>query len=376
MNTTPTATAYVSRGLRGSTSVRTTTKIDCLHTGPSTYSYSGNGELSSKTVGSDVTHYNYDAFGNLRRVVQPDGTLIEYVVDGMNRRVGKKVNGVLVQGFLYEGKLSPIVELDGAGNVVSRFVYGTRTNVPDYVIRNGATYRIVADHLGSVRLVVETATGAVAEQIDYDVWGNVLQDSNPGFQPFGYAGGLFDNATRLIRFGARDYDPEVGRWTGKDPVGFIGGSLGLYTYVDNDPIAFADPKGLCPEDGPTADDVAKCEKATALFLLSGTSDALFLAGGVGLAMKSISAYRAGTSMVTMSLANPYAAQNAGAVGRSLVQSAVRLAFNPSYGGAFPLAAEIGLFSQIIMQSDFNVLDYLPGSGTYRAYNVMNELCTW
>jgi uncharacterized lipoprotein YmbA len=66
---------------------------------------------------------------------------------------------VLVQGFLYQGQLQPAAELDGSGNVVSRFVYATGVNVPDYLIKGGVTYRILKDHLGSPRLVVNIATG-------------------------------------------------------------------------------------------------------------------------------------------------------------------------------------------------------------------------
>jgi RHS repeat-associated protein len=216
--------------------------------GSANYAYTLNGELSTKIVGSDTTRYNYDALGNLKAATLPDATLIEYVVDGMNHRVGKKVNGVLVRGWLYQGRLNPIAELDGAGNVVTRFVYGTRSNVPDYLIKNGTTYRIITDHLGSVRLIVDGATGGVAEQIEYDEWGNVVSDTNPGFQPFGYAGGLFDTQTQLVRFGARDYDPATGRWTAKDPIGFAGGDLDLYGYVHEDPVNQADPIGECPTD--------------------------------------------------------------------------------------------------------------------------------
>ena len=39
---------------------------------------------------------------------------------------------------------------------------------------------------------------------------------------FGFAGGIYDPDTELVRFGARDYDPRVGRWTTKDPIRRIG----------------------------------------------------------------------------------------------------------------------------------------------------------
>jgi uncharacterized protein RhaS with RHS repeats len=46
-----------------------------------------------------------------------------------------------------------------------------------------------------------------------------------------------------VRFGARDYDPEIGRWTTKDPIRFAGGDPNLYGYVLNDPVNLVDPNG-------------------------------------------------------------------------------------------------------------------------------------
>jgi RHS repeat-associated protein len=214
--------------------------------GSKTYSYTANGELSQKVDGSQTTTYSYDVLGNLKTVTLPSGTSITYIIDGRNRRVGKKVNGTQVQGFLYADQLRVVAELDGSNALVSRFVYGEKTNVPEYMVKSGTTYRIISDPLGSVRLVINTATGAVAQRMEYDEYGNVTTDTSPGFQPFGFAGGIYDRDTKLVRFGARDYDPEVGRWTAKDPIRFEGDDTNLYGYVLMDPVNLTDPSGLKP----------------------------------------------------------------------------------------------------------------------------------
>jgi RHS repeat-associated protein len=215
--------------------------------GNNTYSYAADGSLAIKTSGSQTTTYAYDLLGNLTRVTLPDGTRIDYVIDGAGHRIGKKVNGTLVQGFLYDARGSPVAELDGNNNLVSQFIYGTKANVADYMERGGRTFRIVSDHLGSVRLVVDVATGAVVQRMDYDEFGNVSADTNPGFQPFGFAGGMYDQHTRLTRFAVRDYDAQIGRWTSKDPIGFAGGDTNLYAYVRNDPVNWVDFTGTKPQ---------------------------------------------------------------------------------------------------------------------------------
>jgi RHS repeat-associated protein len=230
-----------------------------------TYVYSLAGERTQKHVHSDwlnhsggpiysdsITQYTYDAFGNLLTVILPTNNRIDYVVDGENRRVGKLVNGALVQGFLYGSEVGPIAELNPDGSIKTRFVYATRSNVPDYMVQvqSGTLFRIITDQLGSVRLVVNATTGAVVQQLDYDSFGNVIS-ATPAYptlvaavQPFGFAGGLYDADTTLVRFGARDYDPEVGRWLSKDPLRFGARDANLYAYAANDPINHADPTGL------------------------------------------------------------------------------------------------------------------------------------
>lgn len=116
--------------------------------------------------------------------------------------------------------------------------------MPDYIVKGANTYRVLSDHLGSPRMVIDVATGMIAQRLDYDEFGNVISDTNPGFAPFGFAGSIYDQHTKLTRFGARDYDAETGRWTAKDPIRFEGGDTNLYVYLGNDPITFTDPTGL------------------------------------------------------------------------------------------------------------------------------------
>ena len=219
--------------------------------GNASYTYTANGELASQAVGTQTTSYSYDVFGNLLTATLPNGTIIGYVIDAENRRVGRQVNGVLQTGFLYDGDRI-VAQLNGANQVISQFVYATRTAAPDYMVNAGVTYRIFSDRLGSPVLVVNTSTGAIAEQIAYDEFGNVINDTNPGFQPFGFAGGLYDQDTRLVRFGARDYNPATGRWTAKDPLLFRGGSTNLFSYALNDPVNLNDPAGTDPPDAGTS----------------------------------------------------------------------------------------------------------------------------
>jgi RHS repeat-associated protein len=228
------------------------------------YKYGMNGELQSKTgPGGAFTQYVYDVFGNLLSVtVAASGESIAYLVDGQNRRVGVKVNGALSTGYLYQDQLKVVAQLGASGILASRFVYGSKSNVPDYYTDlSGNTYRIISDHIGSPRLVVNTTNGSIVEEVQYDEFGNVLSDAvTPGAIPFGFAGGLRDPYSGFVRFGARDYDPYTGRWTSKDPTRFSGG-MNLYGYVVNDPVNFTDPNGLLPNWNCVAYLADTCRKA-------------------------------------------------------------------------------------------------------------------
>ena len=217
-----------------------------LTLGATSYAHSAAGKLQSKSAPGGTTTYRYDALGNLIDATLPSGTTVAYTLDGWDRRVQRRVSGALVAQYVRSGDRI-LAELDGAGTLVSRFGY-ISGEVPAIMIRGGVTYRLVTDTNGSVRLVVDSASGAIAQRIDYDAFGRILLDTNPGFQPFGFAGGHYDPLTGLTRFGARDYDAEAGRWTTRDPIGLGGGDTNFYRYARNDPVNLADPSGLITLD--------------------------------------------------------------------------------------------------------------------------------
>ena len=127
--------------------------------------------------------------------------------------------------------------------LLMRFEYAD-SRMPVSMTSGGSTYYLTYDQVGSLR-VVANDSGNVVKRIDYDSFGNIIADTNPAFEmPFGFAGGLHDIDTGIVRFGYRDYDPDVGRWTAKDPIGFGGGDTDLYGYVLNNPVNFIDPYGL------------------------------------------------------------------------------------------------------------------------------------
>ena len=188
-----------------------------LKAGEWTYQYDLDGFLTTKTNSTNQTNktqYFYSSRGELLTVLLPDGKRIDYVCDPLGRRIAKKVNGVVVEKYLWQGLTRLLAVYDGGNILRQRFEYADE-RMPVAMKMGSATYYLSYDQVGSLRLVAD-GSGNVVKRISYDSFGNILEDTNPSLTiPFGFAGGLHDRDTGLVRFGYRDYDPEVGRWTAK-----------------------------------------------------------------------------------------------------------------------------------------------------------------
>jgi RHS repeat-associated protein len=98
--------------------------------------------------------------------------------------------------------------------------------------------------VGTVKALTDP-DGTVVKRLEYDSFGLPLLDTCPYFfLPLGFAGGLVDRHTGLVRFGFRDYDPRTGRFTAPAPLGDTGGDHDLYDYCVDDPVSAYDPTGL------------------------------------------------------------------------------------------------------------------------------------
>jgi RHS repeat-associated protein len=272
-----------------------------LTAGTTTYQYNVDGFLTTKSDGTDVTSYDYLPRGELLGVTLPDGTVVEYVHDPLGRRIAKTVSGVTTEKYLWQGLTRLLAVYDGSDNLVMRFQYADG-RMPVAMTQSGSTYYLTYDQVGSLRVVAE-ASGNVVKEIGYDAFGNVVLDTNPSFPvPFGFAGGLHDRDTALVRFGYRDYDPDVGRWTAKDPILFADGDTDLYGYCLNDPVGFYDPLGLIHWGAVGKGGFAVISGGVSTYVGAGVSTTIVGAiGGVPMVVGGAAAVGWGVSQITAGL---------------------------------------------------------------------------
>ena len=99
-------------------------------------------------------------------------------------------------------------------------------------------------HLGSPVLAVNVANGVIVWEAEYGPFGErTVIVGEEDWMGVGFAGGVYYADTGLVRFGARDYDPSVGRWMTKDPSQFDGSDDNLYEYASGDPVNAVDATG-------------------------------------------------------------------------------------------------------------------------------------
>jgi RHS repeat-associated protein len=266
------AFTYNNLDLIGTETITTGLSLPSFQEGLTTYNYNNLNQLLSSTNPDRL--FTYDADGNMTKGYTPEGyqftayydaenrlktiqytdsnnvvhkTKYLYSGDGLLARIKKYENGSLVSDVrIVRAGFLPIQERDANNNVIREYIWGIDKGGGIEgllsMIQNGQRYYYLYDGKGNVNAVIDGNQQVVASY-RYDPFGVLLAKAGTLDQPFRFSTKRYDEATGLYYYGYRFYNPIIGRWLTRDPLGELGG-INLYGFVGNNPVNFYDPLGL------------------------------------------------------------------------------------------------------------------------------------
>jgi RHS repeat-associated protein len=205
-----------------------------------TFSYDSKGNRTQRTKGPNTWVYTYDYANRLTKVEKNSATLGEYVYDGEGRRIQVTEDNETTT-YIYSG-LNVLYEETMTGTAV--YIYGPAGLLAKKTETAGEshTFYYHTDHLGSTRLVTDESN-TIVTSVTYHPFGEPILT---GEESHLYTGKEID-ATGLYYYGARYYDPDLGRFMTRDLLAgkkAVPQSLNLYSYCLNNPVKMIDPAGL------------------------------------------------------------------------------------------------------------------------------------
>jgi RHS repeat-associated protein len=202
-------------------------------TGADVYLYDVNGNLTSgagRTYGSNVKNQTVS--------ITPSGgttTALSYLGQSQAELTG--IGSTIVQNNALG------VGIQSTGGTASYFVRSSHGGLVGEKVGTARHY-YVADNLGSIRGLTNSS-GALVNTYRYEPYGKLASSTGSVSNPMKFAGG-HDTGLGVYHFGARYYDPALGRWTQQDSVDLAGDlrEANRYAYVGDDPVDRTDPSGL------------------------------------------------------------------------------------------------------------------------------------
>ena len=215
-----------------------------------TFTYDSNGNRTQKTTGTDTWDYTYDCASRLTRVEKNSTTQGEFVYDGEGKRIQVTENSMTTT-YIYSG-LNVLYEENTTGTAV--YIYGPVGRLAKRTTTNeeSHTFYYHTDYLGSTRLVTDDNKNIVSA-VSYHPFGESITEGSEDY----LFNGKERDETGLYYYGARYYDPYLGRFLTRDLLfgkNVFPQTLNRYTYCRNNPVNMVDPTGLlegrmCNESG-------------------------------------------------------------------------------------------------------------------------------
>jgi RHS repeat-associated protein len=216
------------------------------------YNYDGNFNLrEAPNWGGD-----FDAQSQLRSAGH-DGNVGFFTYDGLGRCVRRTVyapdSSSKTVLYTYDG-WSPIVERDGAGNLIAHNVYGAKTDqiLFRYWFAGIGELWYHLDGKNNVEALLGGA-GNGLEKVKYDAfgrptvigfWDHNVRPQSAYKNRFMFQGREWIGELGIYDYRHRMYNPDLGRFLQTDPTGFDAGDMNLFRYCDDDPVDLSDPTGL------------------------------------------------------------------------------------------------------------------------------------
>ena len=218
------------------------------------YLYDGNGNLT-KDLNRGVSQIQYNVL-NLPIRIDIKNPLSEarneylYRSDGEKSRVIHRWNpNYSVAPVIGSGISESSLTMSDTTDYVGTFEYEggvlKRIETENGYIEDGRYVYYVRDHLGSIRRLSSHRVGS--EGLNYYPYGMLWRSEGAlSEQRYLYTGKEYDrmHGLNLYDYGARFYDPSLGRFTTVDPMAEKYYSLSPYVYCGNNPTRFIDPSGM------------------------------------------------------------------------------------------------------------------------------------
>ncbi|SEP46080.1 DUF6443 domain-containing protein [Mucilaginibacter sp. OK283] len=221
----------------------------------SEYTYNGNGNML-KDLNKGITGISYNMLNLPQTITKSNGNSVAYVYDASGRKL-RKISVDVASGNTITTEYVNGIEYDN-GTAAVTFIQTEEGRAR----KTGTAYKYeydLKDHLGNTRLTTTWAPADSVSQLtplnlqhtEYYAFGYAIQSlQNTVPSPknlYLYNHKELQEETGLYDYGARFYDPVIGRWTSVDPLAEKGRKETPYGYAFDDPMRFTDPDGMWPD---------------------------------------------------------------------------------------------------------------------------------